>query len=106
MAFTNVSYRSRFHLPSSHTSALSINIASFCGSVLKFLLSPLSINCVKINSGACELTLIAGPGLPICDMVEAFRFFVCFCFFVLIIQYSLYLEYDRPLIPDASGQAG
>jgi hypothetical protein len=27
-------------------------------------------------------------------------------FFVLIILYSLYLEYDRPLIPDASGQAG
>jgi hypothetical protein len=26
--------------------------------------------------------------------------------FVLIILYSLYLEYDRPLIPSASGQAG
>jgi hypothetical protein len=28
-----------------------------------------------------------------------------FCF-VLIILYSLYLEYDRPVIPDASGPAG
>jgi len=27
-------------------------------------------------------------------------------FFVLIIQYSLYLEYDSPLIPSASGLAG
>jgi len=26
--------------------------------------------------------------------------------FVLIILYSLYLEYDRPLLPFASGQAG
>jgi len=29
-----------------------------------------------------------------------------FCFFVLIILYSLYLEYDSPLIPSASGLAG
>jgi hypothetical protein len=27
-------------------------------------------------------------------------------FFVLIILYSLYLEYDSPLIPSASGLAG
>jgi hypothetical protein len=26
--------------------------------------------------------------------------------FCLIILYSLYSEYDRPLIPDVSGQAG
>jgi hypothetical protein len=26
--------------------------------------------------------------------------------FVLIIQYSLYLEYDSPLVPSASGLAG
>jgi hypothetical protein len=29
-----------------------------------------------------------------------------FCFFVLIILYSLYLEYDSPLVPSASGLAG
>jgi len=31
---------------------------------------------------------------------------LCFCLFVVIILYSLYLEYDRPLITSASGQAG
>ena len=30
----------------------------------------------------------------------------CFVLFVLIILYSLYLEYDSPLVPSASGLAG
>jgi hypothetical protein len=35
----------------------------------------------------------------------SYAFSVCFCF-VLIILYSLYLEYDSPLVPSASGLAG
>jgi len=31
---------------------------------------------------------------------------IFFFFFVLIILYSLYLEYDSPLVPSASGLAG
>jgi len=30
----------------------------------------------------------------------------CFVLFVLIILYSLYLQYDSPLLPSASGLAG